>query len=88
VAGLYDDMVEIVRPYANVACDDMAVVEWKMWSNRNATHGIIFGQWYGATWPSHGLPRGTPLLAIGLLSKFYGFHGGRTPDLLYGSALW
>jgi hypothetical protein len=24
-------------------------------------------KWYGATWPSHGLPHGTPLLAAGLM---------------------
>ena len=62
-------MANTVRPYADVACDDMAVFDWPMWSNYDVTHGIIFGQWYGATWPSHGLPCGTPLLAIGLLFK-------------------
>jgi hypothetical protein len=22
----------------------------------------LIGEWYGATWPNHGLPRGTPVL--------------------------
>jgi hypothetical protein len=38
-----------------------------IWANRVVTRGIIFDKWCGATWPSHGLPRGTPLLANGLL---------------------
>jgi len=39
--GLYDDVAETVRLYANVACDDMAVCDWQMWSNYDVTHGII-----------------------------------------------
>jgi hypothetical protein len=30
-------------------------------------HVAFIRQWCGAMWPSHGLPCGTPLLAIGLL---------------------
>jgi hypothetical protein len=70
-----------------VACDDVADSDWQMWSNCDVTRGIIFGQWYGATWPSHGLPRGTPLLAIGLLFKILWVRGGRTPDLPTGVKL-
>jgi hypothetical protein len=40
VAG-YDDVAETVRPYADVACDDMAVFDWQMWSNYDVTRGII-----------------------------------------------
>jgi hypothetical protein len=29
-------------------------------------HVVVFGWLYGATWPSHGLPRGTLLLVVGL----------------------
>jgi hypothetical protein len=43
------------------------------------TRGIIFGQWYGATWPSHGLPRGTPILAVGLLIKILWSLWGSNP---------
>jgi hypothetical protein len=28
VAGLYDDVVETVRPYADVACGDMVFFDW------------------------------------------------------------
>jgi hypothetical protein len=47
---------------------DVAVLDWQIWANHVVTRGI-FGKLYGATWPSHGLPRGTPLLAIGCLFK-------------------
>jgi hypothetical protein len=33
VAGPYDDVEETVRPYADVACDDVVVFDWQMWSN-------------------------------------------------------
>jgi hypothetical protein len=42
-------------------------------------HVAVFGLWLSATWPSHGLPRGTIVLGIG--SKLYGVRGIRTPDL-------
>jgi hypothetical protein len=37
------DVAETVRPYADVACDDVAVFDWQMWSNCDVTRGIIFG---------------------------------------------
>jgi hypothetical protein len=33
------------------------VVEWEV------TRGTV-GEWLGATWPNHGLPRGTPVVVI------------------------
>jgi hypothetical protein len=39
------------------------------WSNHHLTHGSLW-QCDGATWPSHGLPRGTPLLVVLCLEKF------------------
>jgi hypothetical protein len=44
-----------------------------------ATHGIFLGEWKGATWPNHGLPRGTPDLAFGLLTKILWRLRGLTP---------
>jgi hypothetical protein len=41
--GLYDDVEETVRLYVDVACDDMVVFDWQMWSNCGVTRGIIFG---------------------------------------------
>jgi hypothetical protein len=38
-----DDMAEAVRSYVDVACDDMVVFYWQMWSNCGVTHGIFFG---------------------------------------------
>jgi hypothetical protein len=56
------------RPYDDVAClyvevavDDVAIVDWQMWTNPCDTWHH-FGKWYGATWPRHGLPCGTLLL--------------------------
>jgi hypothetical protein len=37
--------------------------------------------WRGATWPSHGLLRGTLWLALQRSVKFYGLHRSQTPDL-------
>jgi len=37
---------------------------WKMWANDPLTSVTIMGELNGATWPSHGLPRGTPLLVV------------------------
>jgi hypothetical protein len=42
-------------------------------------HMSACGWWFGATWPSHGLPRGTPLLAFGLFVKMYWSSWGSTP---------
>jgi hypothetical protein len=41
--GSYDDVEETVQPYDDVACDDMVVFDWHMWSNCGVTCGIIFG---------------------------------------------
>jgi hypothetical protein len=42
--------------------DDMSRVDLAdAWMNGGETRGIIFVQWYGATWPRRGLPRGTLL---------------------------
>jgi hypothetical protein len=35
----------------------------------------LFGKWLGATWPSHGMPRGTTVLVNGWWKIFYGAHG-------------
>jgi hypothetical protein len=39
------------------------------------------GQWLGATWPNHGLPRGTPKLVGCMFVKCNGVRGVRPPDL-------
>jgi hypothetical protein len=45
-----DDVVEV-----DVACD------WHMrWTYLTMTHVVYVGQCYGAMWPRHGLPCGTP----------------------------
>jgi hypothetical protein len=61
--------VDVAGPYIDVVGPYMM-----MWNSIIGRFGRMFfrhmafiGQWCGATWPSHALPRGTPLLAIGLL---------------------
>jgi hypothetical protein len=49
------------------------------WMSHTLTRGILFGECHGATWPSLGLPRGTPPLVV--WEKFYGLHRSRTYDL-------
>jgi hypothetical protein len=53
-----------------VADDDVAVLDWQSWVESCFDTWHYFGKWFGATWPSHGLPRGTPLLAIGCFQNF------------------
>jgi hypothetical protein len=36
------------------------------WANHRLTRGMFWLVGKGATWPSQGLPRGTPLLVVGL----------------------
>jgi hypothetical protein len=60
---------------------DWADTSTDTWVNHRLTHGIVLDEWRGATWPSHGLPRGTLWLAFGLC-KIWGLHRSRTPDLL------
>jgi hypothetical protein len=43
---------------------------------------------YWQIWANDILPRGTPLLAYGLLVQNYGVRGIRTPDLPHQSKLW
>jgi hypothetical protein len=57
------------RPYDDVACmyvevavGDMAFIYFHMWTNQFVTRGIFLVKWFGATWPSGGLPCGTLLL--------------------------
>jgi hypothetical protein len=38
------------------------------WMSHIWTRGILVGECNGATWPSHGLPRGTPPL-VGCMGK-------------------
>jgi hypothetical protein len=58
------------------------------WSNHVLTRGIVLGEWYGATWPSHGLPRGTPhWLTVFGLKVCLRVRGGRTRDLHGGEVL-
>jgi hypothetical protein len=56
--------------YTDVAYDDVAVSDWQIWLNRLFDMWHHFGLWYGATWPSHGLPRGTVVLVVGLFQNF------------------
>jgi hypothetical protein len=37
---------------------------WQTWSNDCLTSVTMVGELNGATWPSHGLPRGTPSLVV------------------------
>jgi hypothetical protein len=39
----------------------------------------LFCKWLGATWPSHGLPRGTIVLVNGWWQKFYWSPWGLIP---------
>jgi hypothetical protein len=43
------------------------------WMNGIWTHGILMSKCDGATWPSPGLPCGTPPLVRGM-EKVYGFN--------------
>jgi hypothetical protein len=58
----------------------VAVSDWLRLGESHCDTWHLLGKWHGATWPSHGLPRGTVELVIG--SKLYGVHGVRTVDLL------
>jgi hypothetical protein len=51
----------------------MAVSDWLTVGRIMFRHVAVFGLWLSATWPSHGLPRGTIILVIG--SKLYGVCG-------------
>jgi hypothetical protein len=61
--------VDVAGPYIDVV--GLYMMTWNSIIGRFGRmlfrHVTFIGQWCGATWPSHGLPRGTPLLAIGLL---------------------
>jgi hypothetical protein len=65
------------RSYDSHVAVDMAGIYWlaigRMWFR----HVASIEQWYGATWPSHGRPRGTRLLAVGVLVGLLKFYGGR-----------
>jgi hypothetical protein len=63
--------------HAEVAVDDMAIIDWQMWMNHVVTRGIILVKWFGATWPRHGLPRGT--LFFGWLFKILWSPWGSNP---------
>jgi hypothetical protein len=43
------------------------------WINGCWTHGIGLSEWEGATWPKHGLPCGTHLLAH-WVGKMFGLY--------------
>jgi hypothetical protein len=59
-----------------------------MWANDRPTRGTFRLVGKGATWPSQGLPRGTPLLVRWLQCKILvGMHGDRTGDLFSGCEL-
>jgi hypothetical protein len=64
-----------------VAVDVAGDVEIFDWLTLDEYYGDTWhdvGEWKGATWPNEGLPRGTRLLAVGLmfcLLKFYGSVG-------------
>jgi hypothetical protein len=45
------------------------------------------GKWGGATWPRHGLPRGTSSLGT-MFSKMFEAHGVQPCDLVVGKILW
>jgi hypothetical protein len=61
VTGLYDrNMWQHDRLTGGVRGADVA----HTWANQMLTRVIIWLVGKGATWPSHGLPRGTPLLVV------------------------
>ena len=63
---------------ADMAPGDVEVFDWLTTSEFDCDTWQILGKWHGATWPNHGLPRGTHLLALGRLIgllKFYGSVG-------------
>jgi hypothetical protein len=53
------------------------------WANQAMTRGSLIGKKKGATWPNHGLPRGTVLLVFVCNVKiwFWSFAGGSNRDL-------
>jgi len=77
-------IIHSIRPYNAY----MKVMSWHAdwaryvadkWANQLLTDVIFFGKWNGATWPSRGLPCGTPLLDKIVLPAGVG-----TPDLRGG----
>jgi hypothetical protein len=60
---------------------DVAILIGCQWASYIATRGIFLGEWKGATWPNHGLPRGTPGFGYLVVIKFYGGRGVRPLDL-------
>jgi hypothetical protein len=74
--------------YADVAYDDVAVFDWQ------TVGRIIFDTWhflangFGATWPSHGLPRGTPLFIGWFVQNFMESVGIEPRTSPLAPALW
>jgi hypothetical protein len=58
--------------YTDRAAGDVAVIYWLTVSESYCDTWQLLGKWHGATWPSHGLPRGTPFLVCVLVQKFCG----------------
>jgi hypothetical protein len=56
---------DVARLYAEVVDVDVAIFYWLTVSESDYDTWQILGKWHGATWPNHGLPRGTLLLTIG-----------------------
>ena len=57
VVGSYDDVAE---PYTDVAGMSWWIVDSLGESLVDTWH--YCGEWFGDTWPRHGLPRGTPFV--------------------------
>jgi hypothetical protein len=61
VACPYDDVAEM---NGRGTTTDVAFIYWQILGESVCDTWQLLGKWRGATWPSHGLPRGTVELVV------------------------
>jgi hypothetical protein len=74
--------------YAEVAVDDVAIVELAVWMNHVETRGIFLSNGLVPRGPGMGCHVAPHFLVMVVGLKIYGVRGDRTPDLPQGSMLW
>jgi hypothetical protein len=65
VACPYDDVADLNgRGTTTDVVGDVAFIYWQILGESVCNTWQLLGKWHGATWPSHGLPRGTIELIV------------------------